>query len=245
MKKVFYRFRNTNDTSSIGGDEPIDGSLIEYKVYYGNISNEFIERKISLGFSVLDDIEITENTVLFPNGGYTETIQIVDNKLIINRVYTSFSIDEVKNQLQKQLFNFVDVELNKIISLYPSTEPLTWAVKRDEAERWVGLTDSEKDSLISVFQTTSEAPESYAGIFYEACPEDPSTYSNIKSLIDSLAGRILTNSFNFKRHSHRVLGLKTKYNRLISEASSLAELQSVFEQIQGEFSNSTTNDSES
>lgn len=212
MKKVFYKTVN---------------GVIRYEVYQGNISEEFIRQKIDNGFSVVDDIEVIENTVLFPSGGYSETVEVVGNKLVVNRNYYSLSIDEVKNRLKKDLFSIVDNKLVEILNYYPTYEPLTWAVKREEANLWNSLTETEKDNIVNEFISSNTVSEKFIGIFSEAIPEGSNDFNEVKQKVNELVNKILVNSYNFKKISHTLLGVKTKYLILINNSSTLEELRDI------------------
>jgi hypothetical protein len=110
-----------------------------------------------------------------------------------------------------------------IFKYYPKYEPFSWYYQKEEAESWLALDAPGKQNAIELL--------SYPWLFNACYPDGGDIEVEI---IDAFASKVIDKAKNFKLSASKILGLKRKWLKGISEANTEEELLEIEKEINDE-----------
>ena len=133
-----------------------------------------------------------------------------------------YPLDVQKQFKTKDLFRECDAKVNEVLQYYPETEPDTWPEKTKMSEQWAAMSAEQRLGIIS--------DPTYRLMFGMLFAEAVGKYNPVEAdiaEITSLAQRILRNKTGFGIYAGLVMKAKTDFMRLITAATTEAELNAI------------------
>ena len=119
---------------------------------------------------------------------------------------------------------------NQLLKIYPESEIIGWAVKRNEAKAWSELSLIQKENILNSIIT-----EEYSAIIAESCVLSGGSVTGTLAdnivAIDNRVNEILTNSKQYKQFHGRMVKTKKYYIDLLNAATDETEINNILNNI--------------